>query len=222
MLLCSSFCQVGITTPLANGHSPVTQKRHSLQVPRALEAPACTKMSSDKLPTALSNFQRLLSSDEAARLASFSDQTPTPDDIVKLTNQITKDNNDRYCKSYWHSHSRYIDLQDTIRLTTLENFIIRTNLPKEWILWSAIEAQAPESLYVWKSFIWALSHGHTAIFTVCRNMVTTQESEYWRYLWDIDAQGVVFGVQASKQGRDRLLVKGEDLFASACEGANLE
>jgi len=38
-----------------------------------------------------------------------------------------------YCKCYWHSHSRYLDSQDAVHFTTLENFVRRTHLPREWM-----------------------------------------------------------------------------------------
>ena len=104
-----------------------------------------------------------------------------------------------YCKTYWHSHSRYMDLQDTKRFTTLENFVRGTYLPKEWMPWSSIADQ--ESLPFWNMFVWAVRNGHTVIFCIWQKVAMTQESSYWEYLWREE---------------------GQRLFASACVAANFE
>ncbi|KAF2785963.1 hypothetical protein K505DRAFT_344213, partial [Melanomma pulvis-pyrius CBS 109.77] len=104
-----------------------------------------------------------------------------------------------YCKSYWYSHSRYIDLRDTKRCTALENFIRGTHLPKEWMPWSSIEDK--ESLPFWNMFVWAVGNGHSVMFYVWQKIAVMQESSYWKYLWREE---------------------GQRMFASACATANLE
>src|ERR1700753_4010560 len=44
------------------------------------------------LPTALGEFQKVLSPDQTAQLSLFSDNEPTAEDIVRITDQITKTN----------------------------------------------------------------------------------------------------------------------------------
>ena len=104
-----------------------------------------------------------------------------------------------YCKTYWHNHSRYIELQDIKRFATLENLIRGTYLPLEWKPWSSITDQ--KSLPYWKIFVWAVREGHTVIFCIWQNIVTMQEASYWDHLW---------------------LGEGRRLFASACATASLE
>ncbi|OCL01600.1 hypothetical protein AOQ84DRAFT_383587, partial [Glonium stellatum] len=104
-----------------------------------------------------------------------------------------------YCKTHWHSHSRYIDLQDTKRFATLEKFVCGMHLPLEWKPWSNVADQ--ENLPYWKMFVWAVREGHTAIFYVWQSTVKMQEANYWDHLW---------------------LEEGPRLFASACTTASLE
>lgn len=47
------------------------------------------------LSTALGAFQQILTADQAAQLRSFSSPAPTPDDVVRLTEQITEANASR-------------------------------------------------------------------------------------------------------------------------------
>jgi ankyrin repeat protein len=104
-----------------------------------------------------------------------------------------------YCKSYWYSHSRYIDMHDIKKFTIVKNFILGAHLPKEWMPWSSIEDK--DSLPFWKMFIWAVRNGHAVISHVWKSIATTQESKYWKNLWQEE---------------------GKRLFASACASANLE
>ena len=50
------------------------------------------KRSSSDLATALAEFRQILSSDQNAQLSSFSNNTPTADDVVQLTDDIMKAN----------------------------------------------------------------------------------------------------------------------------------
>lgn len=47
------------------------------------------------LSTELSAFQQILTADQTTQLHSFSSPVPTPDDVVRLTEQITEANADR-------------------------------------------------------------------------------------------------------------------------------
>ena len=104
-----------------------------------------------------------------------------------------------YCKSYWHNHVRHMDLQDTKRLTALENFVRGTHLPEEWMPWSSIKDD--KSLPFWEMFVWAVRNGHRVIFCVWQRIATMPESSYWSRLW---------------------LEEGQVLFGSACAKSNLE
>ena len=56
---------------------------------------AYRKRSCGNLAKALAEFRQILSSDQTAQLSSFSNNTPTADDIVQLMDDIMKANADR-------------------------------------------------------------------------------------------------------------------------------
>ncbi|KAH7399656.1 hypothetical protein BKA66DRAFT_437188 [Pyrenochaeta sp. MPI-SDFR-AT-0127] len=105
-----------------------------------------------------------------------------------------------YCKMYWHTHSHYMDAQQNAQgLSRLQNFILGTHYPKEWMPWSSIPSR--EHLPFWEPFIWAIHNGHTAMFHVWKNVTTNKESYYWECFWQEE---------------------GLKSFYSACFTANLE
>jgi hypothetical protein len=57
-----------------------------------LEDSTHTNRAHSELSTALGAFQQILTADQTAQLRTFSSPAPTPDDVVRLTEQITEAN----------------------------------------------------------------------------------------------------------------------------------
>ncbi|CAN9448759.1 unnamed protein product [Alternaria alternata] len=65
--------------------------------PSSLLAPeTCTELrSNDRLAIAIDEFQRILTPDQTARLKSYSNHAPTPNDVVSLTDHVIQSNASR-------------------------------------------------------------------------------------------------------------------------------